>query len=406
MSKAKDIRSTNPQLKQMDKLLALASLLPEGSEPRRLADELLDVPGIADRFNAAFTREGWVFVEFACGYREADKALALLSEGRAKNEIDDYLADHFLGVEPIYWQSVKHLGGGMAEPRYPVRAETVERAFQAYKDGDYLVCIPLFLMLIDGFGVTKSGTKSIFADLATLDHLFEAEESVGGHPSGLKAVLKRLAVSKKGYSEEPLTVPERNGILHGTRLNFANKIVATKALNVLAAVIEWARDTDPEPKDETARKKWNENFLRTNLARLAADTPERALALFMEAYRDWRPADIVALIDYHPIHTTMSAKIRDWQEMIETYEIGITRTTRWEVFGGPSDSEQHARCKIKLSLGVKEDGRSSETEETLYASRPKALTDAGLPSSWQLGLTLQGCIRARLPVDAKAREPR
>jgi hypothetical protein len=390
----------------MDELLALAALLPEGAEPRRMAEELRDVPAVADRFNAAFTGQGWVFVEFACGYREAEEALRLRVAGRPDDEIDAYLADHFLGVDPIYNQSLKLLGGGIAEPRHPVRAEVVERAFQAYRDGDYLVCVPLVLMLIDGFGMSKSGTKSIFADLAELDHLFEDEESVGGHPSGLKAVLKRMVVSKKGYSEKPLTVPERNGILHGTRLNFATKIVAAKALNVLAAVVEWARDTDPEPKDEAARKKWNINFLSRNLARLEADTPDRALELFVEACREGKAPDAVALLDYHPVHTTMAAKIRDWAEMFETYEIGIRRLSPWEIFGRPSDSEQQARCKVELSLKAVEDGRTSITEETLFASRPKALADAGLPSHWQLSSSFQGCIRARLPVEPKVRDVR
>jgi hypothetical protein len=186
----------------------------------------------------------------------------------------------------------------------------------------------------------------------------------------------------------------RNGILHGTRLNYANAIVAAKTLNLLAAVVEWARDVAPEPADETARKSWNERFLRGNLERLNPDSPERALRLLADAIANRRSSDAVALIDYHPVHTLLSEKIREWRELDE-FEIGIERISDWEVFGADRPG-QTGRCQIRLTLRRGNGGVLSVTEEQVYASRSVELREIGLPAYWQIGLTLLGVIRKRL----------
>lgn len=393
------IRQANPELGKLDALVRLGAALPAGTEVNRLSQQLSGLPALPDNFNAAFAPRGWLFVEFACGWEAAQHALAMHSEGRDAAEIDGYLADNLLAITPLYYQALEHLGGGNADPKYPIRAAIAERAFKAFEDADYVVCVPLFLMLIDSFGISLSGSKSIFSDLAELDHLFEAEESVAGHPSGLKAVLKTMVIGNRGYSEDEITAARRNCILHGTRLNYGSKIVATKALNVLAGVIEWARDTATESEDAASRKRWNANFLTKNLARLNPRTPDEALSKLQKAFDDNRPADVVPLIDYHPIHTTLRAKIGDWRDMLDTYEVNVRRLASWEVFGEIADSEQHARCTVELSLRLKQSGVTSVTEGTVFASRSIELQRAGLPSVWQIALALQGMIRHRLPAE-------
>lgn len=393
---SKTIRDTSPIFQRAEELVDLASQLPDGSEPHEMAKALRPVLDLADQFDAAFTAQGWVFVEFCCGFEPATQALAMKQRARPSDEIDGFLADHLLNVEPLYWQAKKLLGGGMAEPAYPVRAEVVERTFRAYREADFIACVPLVLMLIDGFGVTRTGTKSIFSDLADLADLLEEESSVGGHPTGMKAVLQHMIRMKKGYSEEELTLPLRNGILHGTRLNYANKIVAAKALCVLAAVIEWARDTATVPKDEAAKVKWNTQFLTTNLARLSARSPDEALESLQRAFNRGRPHEALVLVDYHPLNTHLQSKLSEWSDLLSAAWILIVRQGEWEVFGTPSDSEQHARCTVELTVQRNEDGVVSRTEEMLHATRQKDLKELGLEGIWQIGLPVLGTIRRKL----------
>ncbi|HEX8443478.1 MAG TPA: hypothetical protein VF631_07510 [Allosphingosinicella sp.] len=383
----------NPTLAALRQHIQLGELMPPGSEPHRLARELGNLPTLPDRFNAAFIPSGWVFVEFACSVEIAERALQLKAAGTCDDQIDRNLAGGFLGLEPIRCQALKLLGGGLVEPRFPVRAEVTERAFKAYEAGDYLVAVPLMLMLIDGFGVSATGTKSIFSDLEKLDEMFQSTESMAGHPSALKALLAQLGRSKRGYSEEVLTLPLRNGILHGTRLNYANEVVAAKTLNLLAAVIEWARDIAPEPKSETARREWNERFLRANLERLKPESPERALDLLVAALAEQRASDIVSLIDYLPLLTNFPEKMAEWRELHDL-AIVIEPLSAWETFGDGRPGTT-ARCQVRLTLS-RADGSRIVTEARIFAERSVALAEAGLPSSWQISLTLLGLIRALL----------
>lgn len=390
---ARGIIDDNPQIAELRQHIELGALMPPGSEPHRLARELRDLPTLPDRFNAGFVPSGWVFVEFACGYEIAERALRMKADGVPAKEIDLYLAGNFMGLEPIRCQALKLLGGGIAEPRFPVRSEVTERAFEAYESGDYLVAVPLMLMLIDGFGVSATGTKSMFSDLEKLDELFQSAESMAGHPSALKALLAQLGRGQRGYSEEPLSLPFRNGILHGTRLNYANEIVAAKTLNLLAAVVEWARDVAPEPKSEKARRAWNEKFLRGNLERLRPGSPERALELLVSALANRRTTDIVTLIDYLPLLTNFPEKMDEWREL-DDVEIAIEPVSQWETFGDGRPGTT-ARCDVRLTIAPA-DGARIVTDGRIFAERSAKLAEAGLPSYWQISLTLLGMIRARL----------
>lgn len=390
---ARTIGDDNPQIAELRQHIELGELMPPGSEPHRLARELRDLPTLPDRFNAAFVPSGWVFVEFACGYEVAERALRMKADGAPADEIDRYLTGSFLGLEPIRCQALKLLGGGIVEPRFPVRAEVTGRAFEAYEAGDYLVAVPLMLMLVDGFGVSATGTKSIFSDLQKLDEMFQSTESMAGHPTALKALLAQLGRGQRGYSEDPLTLPLRNGILHGTRLNYASEVVAAKTLNLVAAVVEWARDIAPEPTSEKARRAWNERFLRANLERLKPESPEGALNLLVAALAERRVPDIVTLIDYLPLLTNFPEKMEEWREL-QDVEIGIEPLSAWEIFGNGRPGTT-ARLDARLTL-TRTGGSRIVSEARIFAERSAKLAEAGLPSYWQISLTLLGLIRARL----------
>ena len=391
--RAGTIETDTPQIAELRRHIELGELMPPGSEPHRLARELRDLPTLPDRFNAAFVPLGWVFVEFACSYEVAERALRMKTEGAPADGIDRYLAGSFLVLEPIRWQALKLLGGGIVEPRFPIRAQVTERAFEAYEAGDYLAAVPLMLMLVDGFGVSATGTKSMFSDLEKLHEMFQSTASMAGHPSALKTLLAQLGRGQRGYSEEALTLPLRNGILHGTRLNYASEVVAAKALNLLAAVVEWARDIAPEAKNETARRAWNERFLRANLERLKPDSPGRALDLLIAALAERRVPDIVTLIDYLPLLTNFPEKMDEWRELADTH-IEIDPVSPWETFGDGRPGTT-ARCRSRLTL-TRADGRRILTEAPIFAERSAKLAEAGLPACWQISLSLLGLIRSRL----------
>lgn len=392
----RSIRQSSPMLKSAEKLVDFVSVLPVGPELREMAECMRSTLDLPDRFNAAFTPHGWVYVEFCCGYEVAGRALEMKEKGLPPDEIDTFLADNLINIDPLHSESNRLLGGGVSEPSHPVRAQIVDRAFRAYREADFIPCVPLVLMLIDSFGVTKTGTKSIFSDLTDLDPLFELETSVGGHPSGLKTVLGAMVRAMKGYSEEPLTLPSRNGILHGTRLNYSDKIVATKALCVLAAVIEWARDSATPTKKEFAQRKWNERFLRDTFARVDSRSPDEALNLLRKAFNNRRPNEAVAVIDYHPGVTDLRSKLLEWKDLFEEVEVELSTQSDWKVFGAPTDSEQYARCDADLCVSDREGAPLSRIVVPILAKRQAALKEIDLGHVWQIDLCILGTIRGIL----------
>lgn len=80
------IEGDNAQLKAFAEQIALSEHLPPGSEPHRLAQTLGDLPSLPDRFNAAFLKHGWIFVEFACGHEPALRGKASAMDQRTPSK--------------------------------------------------------------------------------------------------------------------------------------------------------------------------------------------------------------------------------------------------------------------------------------------------------------------------------
>lgn len=116
------------------------------------------------------------------------------------------------------------------------RYELLLKAYDDYKSGRYHSCIPIFLMIIDGVvdEVTKSN-KGFFAS----DFNPRLWNSIVGHESGLSTIAKIYAKTRKKVNTDPITVPYRNGILHGKDINYDNDLVAAKSLSTIFAVGDW-----------------------------------------------------------------------------------------------------------------------------------------------------------------------
>lgn len=105
-------------------------------------------------------------------------------------------------------------------------------------------------MIIDGVvdEVTKSN-KGFFAS----DFNPTLWNSIVGHESGLAQIAKIYAKTRKKVNTDPITLPYRNGILHGKDINYDNNLVAAKCLATIFAVGDWVEQYEsrkhvkPEP---------------------------------------------------------------------------------------------------------------------------------------------------------------
>ena len=113
---------------------------------------------------------------------------------------------------------------------------------------DYVSAIPLLLMIADGICTDATGKNAFSggADAPVFD-------SLASKPGGLADGLKLLGAVKRKVITDQTTLPFRHGILHGLTTNYDNPITAAKAVNLLAASIDYFdRKRDEEARIEKA----------------------------------------------------------------------------------------------------------------------------------------------------------
>ena len=95
--------------------------------------------------------------------------------------------------------------------------------------------IPLALLIIDGAVNDYTKSKGFFAEGTEVD----AWDCLVGCDDALAKVQGIFRKGRPKTNSEPITMPYRNGILHGRDVNFANERVACKRLMLMFAIAEW-----------------------------------------------------------------------------------------------------------------------------------------------------------------------
>ena len=96
-------------------------------------------------------------------------------------------------------------------------------------------------------------------DLASRDpDDMTAWDSVVGHHLGLTNALKAYVKTVRKRVDEEVYELHRHGIVHGTITQFDNVVVATKAWNMLFAVVDWATATKKVRQPEAPKASFRE----------------------------------------------------------------------------------------------------------------------------------------------------
>ncbi|MEM1203435.1 MAG: hypothetical protein AAGN66_09435 [Acidobacteriota bacterium] len=214
---------------------------------RRQTQELLGLP---DRFNRAFSSQGWIAYE-TLNVDLIRKAVEL-AEGGSLAKGEETLLDYYLSEDNIRFHLRLMMGVNAWRPREPLGV----LALEDYLAGRYHACVPLVLALMDGL-VSDVATTGFFAGGTDVT----AWDSVAGHSSGLAALCGIFSRGRRKTTAEELELPYRHGILHGRDLGFANSVVAAKTWAALFAVRDWASKIEsgsgqaPEAEEPANRPK-------------------------------------------------------------------------------------------------------------------------------------------------------
>ncbi|MGW5466119.1 hypothetical protein [Streptomyces sp. NPDC003996] len=164
-------------------------------------------------------------------------------------------------------------------PAMRKRMGLIHSAQADYFGERYYACIHVLLSVMDGF-------VNEFETVRRGLHAREAEElrawdSVVGHHMGLTNAHRTFTKGKSATNEEPVFELYRNGIVHGSILNYDNVVVATKAWNRLFAVADWAQARIKEQQPPPEKTSWRDIFAQI------AENDKR-----MRANEAWQPSTL------------------------------------------------------------------------------------------------------------------
>ncbi len=197
----------------------------------------------------------WVFND-SMNVREID---AILEETSSAEEAEHRLIELYRDPEATKW----HLLRLRSVAGLRVRHHLLVRAREDYDAGRFDACTLLLISVMDGFVNDFEAGKRQGLAARDADEMV-AWDSVAGHHLGLTNALEPFLKTIKKRIDEDVYEVHRHGIVHGSVVNFNNVVVATKAWNLLFAVVDWSVATTKKAAEDAkpAPPTWRETFGR------------------------------------------------------------------------------------------------------------------------------------------------
>lgn len=227
--------------------------------------------GVPDRFNSAFAPLGWIAYE-SMSFDTMTKAVELAEAGDS-GSAEKILEQHY-DCETLRWGILRLTG----HKEFRKRLRLIELARDDYLAGRYHSCVPLLLLLVDGIVQDVSKHVGFFAASSDMT----VPDSMAAHETGLAALAQLFNLGRNKTNEEPISIPYRNGILHGRDLAFDNQTVAAKCWAFLFAVRDWAGAVADARTGETVHAE-------SELTLLDSVQKYEDVAQFRNSVDSWRP---------------------------------------------------------------------------------------------------------------------
>ncbi len=208
-----------------------------------LALQAQELATLLDRFNDYFGNHGWVIYE-TFSLVVAKKAIATADTGDI-DMAEQILVDYFTPTTVQFG-----LNQMKAIKAFQPRSRLALLALKDYEEERYHACIPVILALLDGLVNELNNGRGFFSNATKL----EAWDSISAHKRGLVVLVGIFKKGRNTTRTEKITIPYRNGILHGNDLGYDNKIVAAKTWAALFAVRDWAIKSERKQLEEPPSK--------------------------------------------------------------------------------------------------------------------------------------------------------
>jgi len=248
-----------------------------------LQHQALELTGLPDKFNEIFAPFGWIAYESMSV--EVMKSAISAAEENGIDDAEVLLTEYYHDKNTLdfLFRRIRWYGG------FDKRMRLLDLVREDFEAKRYHACIPLLLALIDGIFNDLSNHVGLFAENSDAT----VWDSIVGHETGLQFIVSIFKQSRKKTNEELITLPYRNGILHGRELAFDNPIVAAKCWAILSAVRDWI---DSVKKAKTPAPEEKSKSFTTVLQELAEH--EKRKQRFEKLLQEWHPRTADELYEF------------------------------------------------------------------------------------------------------------
>ncbi|MFE7927496.1 hypothetical protein ACFU6S_01955 [Streptomyces sp. NPDC057456] len=233
-----------PSFREAEQALALLRMVPsKRAKAMALKQRMQKLEALVEAFYDLLSDKHWIFHDYL-SLTVVETVLAESAQDAERAEA--MLINHYRDSQQLSMMLLPLRKLPAMRRRLPL----IDKAMEDYVAGRYYACVHVLLSVMDGF-------VNEFETVRRGLHAREPEElhawnSVVGHHRGLAHAHKTFTKGRSATQEEPVYELYRNGIVHGSILNYDNVIVATKAWNRLLAVADWAFAREKEQQHEAA----------------------------------------------------------------------------------------------------------------------------------------------------------
>ena len=252
---------------------------------------------VVDRFYDRLGPRNWIFHEsLNVSAVEAILDQTATCEEAEQRFIEIYRDEDYLA----FWIRRLYSVDGLRE-----RTHQIERAREHYCAEQFDSAALHLIAVMDGF--VNDFEPDVRRGLASRDpDAMTAWDSVVGHHMGLTNALKAYDKTIKKRVDDEVYELHRHGIVHGTITRFDNVVVATKAWNMLFALIDWAAATGKARQPEAPKP-----TLRGGVRQMVAT------ARMKKRVKAWKPSRLLVSdtrFEDHEIHALTVEFLTGWRE--------------------------------------------------------------------------------------------
>ena len=204
---------------------------------------------LVDRFYDRLGSRNWIFHDTL----NVSRVEEILDETDTPAATEERLVELYRDRDDLKWKLLRLRSlNGLRE-----RFHQIERARGHYDSGQFDSCVLHLIAVMDGFVNDFEPHERKGLASREPDDMVAWDSMVGHHMGLTNALITFTKTIKKREDSEVFDI-YRHGIMHGSIVKFNNVIVATKAWNMLFAIVDWAESTKranaPAPRNPTFRE--------------------------------------------------------------------------------------------------------------------------------------------------------